>query len=104
MSFLSTQILNLDEHTAPWWEDPISDIVQLDDGSIACCGSEFNHVQIWCPNTGSLIQEINFHEDWDGAEYGINRMAVLKNGMLACGGTSGSLIICDQRLVLLKVN
>ncbi len=102
MSFLSTQILDLDEHTAPWWEDPISDIVQLDDGSIACCGSEFNHVQIWCPNTGSLIQEINFHEDWDGAEYSINRMAVFKNGMLACGGTSGSLIICDPKTGFIK--
>ncbi len=90
MSFINTFVI-LNEHTAPWWEDPLSDILELDDGSIACCGQQSAHVNIWCPNTGNMIKEINFK----GNISSINRMALLKNGMLACGDNDGSLVICE---------
>ncbi len=94
--------LNLDEHTAPWWEDPIYDIIQLDDGNIACCGQPSAHVHIWCPNTGSLIKEIQFSDDLKGKKELIHRIALLSNGMIACGGAKGSLIICNPNSGLIK--
>ena len=40
--------------------------------------------------TGSLIKELTFSQDSF-----VRKMALLKNGMLACGGYDGSLKICD---------
>jgi WD40 repeat protein len=94
MSF--KDILNLDEHTAPWWEDPICDILQLDDGNIACSTSAA-HVTIWCPNTGSLIKEIEFNIG------SIHRMALLNIGLLACGGNDGSLVVCHPTTGLVEM-
>ncbi len=89
MSLLKTY-LTLDENTAPWWEDPITDIVQLTDGNIACCVHSSVDIQIWCPNTGSLINEIKLSE-----ESSVNKIALLNSGMLACGSNNGSVTICD---------
>jgi WD40 repeat protein len=82
--------LTLDENTASWWEDPITDIIQLSDGNVASCGLSSVDVQIWSPDTGSLIKELTFSQDSF-----VRKMALLKNGMLACGGYDGSLKICD---------
>ncbi len=78
--------LTIDENTASCWEDLITDIIQLS----VSCGLFSVDVQIWSPDTGSLIKELTFSQDSF-----VRKMALLKNGMLACGGYDGSLKICD---------
>jgi len=51
------------ENTASWWEDPITDIIQLSDGNVASCGLSSVDVQIWSPDAGSLIKELTFSQD-----------------------------------------
>jgi len=89
---IHTTILLLDDHTAPWWEDPIDDIVELKDGTIACCGQSDAHIQIWCPKTGTLLKKIIFQEYSDIC---VCQMAVLNNGLLVCSGSKGLLAICN---------